>query len=121
LEVKNFALTSEKFVRNAEASHGFEMQTDNGVGDDLGDFGFFAAIFFNGFKGAGAKFVGARFVVIQKVGDFGVEIPAVVVEARLHGGHFHANGSEPLHIEEADDDIGDLDAGVVNVILDLNG
>ena len=97
------------------------MQADDGVGDDLGDFGFFVAIFFDGFKGAGAKFGGTRFVLFQKVGNFGVEIPTVVIEARLHGGHLHADGSEPLHIQKADHDVGDLNAGVVDVILDLNG
>src|SRR6185437_8060690 len=34
---------------------------------------------------------------------------------------FHANRSKALHIEKADNNVGDLDAGVVNVILDLNG
>ena len=68
-----------------------------------------------------AKFGGTRFVFFKKLGGFGVEIPAVVIEARLHSGHFYADGSEALHVEEADDDVRDLDTGVVDVILHLNG
>ncbi len=120
-EVKNFAFASEQVVGNSETSHGFQVQADDGVGDDLRDFGFFAAVFFDGFQGSSAKFGGAGFVFFKKVRSFGVEIPAVVIEARLHGRHFYADGTEAFHVEKADDDVGDLHAGVVNVVLHLNG
>lgn len=119
--MKDFALTSEEFVRDAEASHGFEMQRDDGVGDDSGDFGFFAAIFFNGFEGAGAKFGGVRFVLFQKVGDFGVEIPAVIIEPWVHREHLYAHRRSAFHVQETNNDVSDLNAGVVNVVLDLDG
>ena len=119
--MKDLALTGKEFVRDADASHGLEMQTCDGVSNDLSDFGFFAAIFLNGFESTRAKFSGTRFVLSKIVGGFGVEIPTVVIKARLHGGHFHADGSKALHIEKADDDVRDLNPGVINVILDLNG
>ena len=92
-EVKDFAFASEQVVGNSETSHGFQVQADDGVGDDVRDFGFFAAIFFDGFQRSAAQFRGAGFVFFKKVRSFGVEIPAVVIEARLHGRHFDADGT----------------------------
>jgi hypothetical protein len=118
--VKNFAFASEQVVGNSETSHGFQVQADDGVGDDLRDFGFFAAVFFDGFQSSSPQFRRAGFVFFKKVRNFGVEIPAVVVEAVLHGRHFHADGTEPFHVEETNHDVGDLHAGVVDVVLDLD-
>ena len=65
-EVKNFAFASEQVVGNSETSHGFQVQADDGVGDDLRDFGFFAAVFFDGFQGSPAKFRRRGLCLLQK-------------------------------------------------------
>lgn len=120
-EVKDFAFAGEEIVVDAEARHRFEMEADDGVSDDLRDFGFFASVFLDRFQRATAQMRGAGFVLFKKMGGLGVEVPAEVIEAGIHGEHFHADGSAPLHIEEADDYVGDLDAGVVDVVLHLDG
>ena len=62
----------------------------------------------------------ALLVAAVPLGDARVEVPAVVVEARGVGDR--ANLVERLALEhaEADDDVGDLDAGVVDVVLHLD-
>ena len=61
-----------------------------------------------------------RLVLLVPLGDAGVEIPAVVVEARRVGER--ADLVEPLvfQLAEADGDVGHLHAGVVDVVLDLD-
>ena len=60
-------------------------------------------------------------VLLVPLGDAGVEVPAVVVEPRLRGER--ANLVERLVLErfEADDDVGDLHAGIVDVVLHFDG
>ena len=59
-------------------------------------------------------------VLLVPIGDLGVEIPAVVVETRRVG--YRADIIERVALEylQADDDIRDLNAEVVNVVLHFN-
>ena len=52
--------------------------------------------------------------------DSGVEVPAVIVEASGLRQRLHRRKVEPFQLAEADDDVGDLDAGVVDVVLNLD-
>ena len=54
----------------------------------------------------------------QVAGDPGVEVPAVIVE--LAGDGLDLGQALPLDLHEAEDDVHDLDAGVVDVVLDLD-
>ena len=63
----------------------------------------------------------ARLVGLVPLGDPRVEVPAVVVEARRRRRAPHVLERDLLELCEADDDVGDLDAGVVDVVLDLDG
>ena len=60
-------------------------------------------------------------VGVVPLGDAGVEVPAVVVELLAGGEGAHVVEALALEALEADDDVGDLDAGVVDVVLDLDG
>ena len=54
------------------------------------------------------------------LGDPGVEVPAVVVEPGGVGDAAHALEVEALEVTEADHDVGDLHASVVDVVLDFD-
>ena len=59
-------------------------------------------------------------VLLVPVGDPGVQVPAVVVEPRGRGDRADLGEGLVLELAEADYDVGDLDAGVVDVVLDLD-
>src|ERR1700688_3252314 len=50
----------------------------------------------------------------------GVEIPAVVIEARLSSESFDFSASFFLDMQKAHDHIGDLNAGVIDIVLDID-
>ncbi len=54
-------------------------------------------------------------------GDAGVHVPAVDVEPGRVGDRAHLRERAVLQFPEADDDVGHLDAGVVDVVLHLDG
>ena len=62
----------------------------------------------------------ARLVAVVPLGDARVQIPAVVVEPRRVGDRADLVERPVLELAEADDDVGDLDAGVVDVVLHLD-
>ena len=59
----------------------------------------------------------ARGIGGVEVADLGVEIPAVVVEARAPRELGHLVAGLAVHVAEADHDVRDLHAGVVDVVL----
>ena len=59
-------------------------------------------------------------VRLVPLGDARVEVPAVVVEAGRVGDPAHVVEVLAFELAEADDDVGDLDAGVVDVVLNLD-
>ncbi len=52
--------------------------------------------------------------------DAGVEVPAVVIKARLAGELLDFGARFLLQMQKSDDHVGDLDAGVVDVVLDIH-
>ena len=62
----------------------------------------------------------AGLVAAVPFGDPGIQVPAVVVEPRRLGDGADVGQVLLLELAEADDDVGDLDAGVVDVVLDLD-
>src|SRR6266851_3866428 len=59
-------------------------------------------------------------VLLVPLRDAGVEIPAVVVEAGLAGERFNLGAGFFLDVGKADDHIGNLHAGVVDVVLNVD-
>ncbi len=53
-------------------------------------------------------------------GSASVEVPAVVVKARLVGEGFDLGARFFLQMQEADNHVGDLHAGVVDVVLNVH-
>src|SRR6185436_17664399 len=59
----------------------------------------------------------ALLVAVVPFGDARVEIPAVVIEARGRRDALRVVERQFLELLKSDDDVGDLDAGVVDVVL----
>ena len=69
---------------------------------------------------AAVRILSRALVLLVPLGDAGVEIPAVVVEPRRVGDRAHLVEPLVLELAEADRDVGDLHAGVVDVVLDFD-
>ena len=125
VEGEDLAFAGEEVVLDAEALHGFEMAAQDGGGDEVGDLGGVVVADFEGVEGVEANlFAGGDLVGVGGVplGDAGVEVPAVEVDALVgfeEFGEEFACAREGLafEVDEADDDVCDLDAGVVDVVL----
>src|SRR5216683_2778417 len=128
VQAEDLALAGQEVVLDAEALHGFEMAAEDCGGDEIGDGGGLVASGLEGVEGveanllAGGELRGVGGVPLR---DARVEVPAVEVDAlvRLHElGEEFASAIEGLAFEmdEADDDIGYLHAGVVDVVLDAD-
>src|SRR5271168_530021 len=117
--MQDFALAREQIVVDAQARHSAQMKCDDGVGYHFGDFGLFAAALFDSVQRFSAHFCCVCFVGAEELRGLGVNVPAVVIEMRLHGHHFDADRRTLFHEEQADDHVGDLHAGVIDVILNL--
>ena len=59
-------------------------------------------------------------VLLVPLRDARIEIPAVVVETGRVGDALDAVERVPFELPEPDDDVGHLDAGVVDVVLDFD-
>jgi hypothetical protein len=81
MQVQDFALARQEIVLDVEAIHGFEMATQNGGRDQFGDGGQFRCRLFDGVQGFAAG-LQVLLVLLVPLRDAGVEIPAVVIEAR---------------------------------------
>ena len=76
----------------------------------------FAVAFFDVLQSLRAQFE-ARFVFREKLRDARVEIPAEIIELRRSGEFFNFREGLRLDVREAEDDVRDLHAGVVDVVL----
>ncbi len=128
MEGENLALAGEEVVLDAEALHGLEMTAENCGGDEVGDLGGVVVADFEGVKGVKADlFARGDMFGIGGVPlrDASVEVPAIEVDALVGFEEFgekfaSARESFAFEVDEADDDICDLNAGVVDVILHAN-
>ena len=130
-QMQNLALARQKIVLNVEAQHRFKMAAKNGGGDQLGHFGGFIAAMFNFVECVQANLlarglfrIGSMLVPLRRAG---VEIPAEVIDGR--GRSFralrplfafsnkvaHFSQGFLLEMDESDNDVGNLNASVVDV------
>ena len=127
--MKDLALAREKIVLDAEAQHGFEMAAQDGGGDEVGDLGGFVAAVLDQVQRVEAQllarglFFGGPFAVPLR--GAGVEVPAVVVNALAFAGEAvnkcaNFGGRFLFEMQKSDHDVGDLDAGVVDVVLHVD-
>ena len=121
IEVEDFAFARQDVVFDVEAEHGGEVRLNDGVGDEVGEFGKLALAGLDGVQGLLAPGEGFGLVLVGRRGT-GVEVPAVVIEA--DGGvvdnGLDVGGGFLFEEVEANDDVGHLDASVVDVVLDLD-
>jgi hypothetical protein len=126
VEMKNLTLAGEEVVLDAEALHGLEVAAKDGCGDEIGYLGDVVVAGFKRVEGvesnlfANGDLAGVRGVPLR---DAGVEIPTVEVDALIgleEFGEKFSRGEEVFSFEmdETYDHVGDLNAGVVDVILD---
>src|SRR5258708_339248 len=119
MQVKNLTFARQEIVFDVEAVHGFEMAAQDSSRDEFGDGGGFAGGVLDGVECLAASlkiFLG--FGVPLR--DAGVEVPAVVVEARLLRERFDFDAGLLFDMREANDHVGDLHSGVVDVVLDVD-
>jgi len=138
-EVEDFAFAGQEIVFDVEAEHGFKMAAEDCGGDELGYLGSLVVALLNLVQGGIAElFAGCVFFfasLLVPLRGFGVEVPAVVVNAldtcgvaaRAFCAKFKFGQKcadllqrHRLQVLKTDDDIGDLNAGVVNVVLDVD-
>jgi hypothetical protein len=145
--VQDFAFAGQEVVLDAEAEHGFKMAAKDGGGDQVGDFGGFVAAVLDEVQRVEAELLARGLLFGSAFGvplrGAGVEIPAVVVDAldliavcglgrphdsrsgdRRYGKLFNDladfGSGFLLQVQESYDHIRDLDAGVVDVVLNVH-
>ena len=122
-ETQDVALECQQVVADVQPAHRGQMRAHDAVDDDCGHVGRHVS--------AGPGRIAAMLEIVQgrgadrqpflvacvPFGDARVEIPAVVVETRRVGEVPDLLETAVFQFAEADDDVGDLDAGIVDVVL----
>ncbi len=115
-QVKDFAFLREQVEIDAQAVEGAQMAVHDGGGDYFAGFRGVAMALFDFFQSLIANFE-ARFVFGEPLRDAGVKVPAEVVEFGRGGQRFYFGERFFFEMEEAEDHVSDLHAGVVDVVL----
>ncbi len=120
LEPQDVALPREQVVVDVHPRHRPQVTVDDAVGDERGDGGVLVPAMLDVVQGRGTH-VQPLLVLLVPLGDARVQVPAVVVEARRIGDLADLVERLVLERAEADHHVGDLNAGVVDVVLHLDG
>ncbi|XWK71073.1 hypothetical protein RBB80_18810 [Tunturiibacter gelidiferens] len=128
VEGQDLALAGEEVVLDVEALHGLEVTAKDGGGDEVGYVCGVVLAELEGVEGVEADLLACVDVFGiggVPLGDSGVEIPAVEVDALVgleELGEEFAGAGEcfAFEVDEAYDYVCDLDAGVVDVILNAD-
>ncbi len=119
MQVQDFALAWKEVVLDGKPVHGLKVTAENGGGDQLGDLGNFVVAFFDRVQGLGALLL--VFGVFFVPGRRGcVDVPADVVKPRLLDESLDVFLALALEFTKSDHDVGNLNAGVVDVILHVD-
>ena len=114
--MQDLAFAGQQVVLDAQAFHRAQVAANNGRSDCVGHFRRRAVAFLDGFQGFAAQRQ-ARLVFFEELRDARVEVPAEIIELRLRGKRAHFIGRFLRDMDKSDDDIRDLDAGVVDIVL----
>src|SRR5262249_6760629 len=125
------ALAREQVVSDVEAPHRGEMRGGGSLGDRGRDRGAFVSTLLDGMENLASPFSCLRTRLVSPP-DVCVEVPAEIGEplsrGRVTGQTAAANhfsdaglGIDAGQVDQRGDDIGDLNAGVVEVVLNLDG
>src|SRR5438874_2627726 len=119
MKMEYLALAGQKVVFDVEAEHGLQVPPQNGGGDQLADFSGFVSTLLDGVQ-AIETYLQISLVLLIPLRDAGVNVPAQVIKARLANKLFDLSFRIFLQASKADDHVGHLHAGVVNVVLHVN-
>ena len=119
MQVQDFALARQKVVFDVETVHRFKMSTQHGSRNQFCDRRRFARWVFDGMQRIATR-LQICFVVLVPLRNAGIQIPAVVVEARLSSERFDFGARFFLDVRETNDHIGHLHTGIVDVILHIH-
>ena len=116
LQPQDVAFVGQQVVADVQPRHRLQVRADDAIDDERADRGGVVAAVLEVVQRRGADRE-PRLVAVVPLGDARVEVPAVVVEPRGVGDAPDVVERLVLELAEADDDVGDLDAGVVDVVL----
>ena len=119
VQPQDVALPRQQVVVDVEPAHRFEVAPDDPVGDEGGEVCRLVAPVLDLVQRRGAN-LEAAFVLLVPLRHAGVEVPAVVVEPRRVRDRPHFRQPLALELPEADSDVGDLHAGIVDVVLNFD-
>src|SRR5436853_2136075 len=119
MEVQDFALTRQKVIFDIEPVPGLKMSPEYRDRDQVRDLRSFISALFNRVQrlDAGLKVL---FILLVPLRDAGIQVPAVVIETRLVSELFNFSARLFGQLQKADDHVGNLNAGVIDVILDVD-
>ncbi len=116
---EDVALPGQEVVVDVHAPHRLEVAANDAVGDEGGEGGIIVAAAFDAVQRGGPD-LQTLGILLVPLGDARVQIPAVVVEAGPRGDGPDRIEVLALELAKSHDHVGDLDAGVVDVVLDLD-
>ena len=119
VQPQDIALVCQQVVADIQAGHRLQMRPHDPVDDERAHRGRVVAAMLQIVQDGGAHRE-PRLVAFVPPAHLRVQVPAVVVEARRVGDLPHLVHRATLQLPEPDDDVGDLHAHVVDVVLRLN-
>ena len=119
MQVQDFALARQEVVFDVEPVHGLKMAAQHGDRDQIGDGSRLRRAIFDGVQRLQTH-LQILLVLGVPLRNASVEIPAVVVEARLAGQGLDFRARFLLDVSKPDNHVGDLHAGVVDVVLNVD-
>ncbi len=121
VQVEDLALARQEVVFDVEAVHGLEMPPQHCSGNEFGDLGFLVAALLDGVQRIQAR-LQMLLVLLVPLRNTGVEVPTVIIEARSRGDQVdNVLLRLVLDLGETHDHVSNLYAGVVDVVLDVDG
>ncbi len=119
MQMENLALPRQEIVFDIEPVHGLEMTPQDGDGNHIGDGGAFIVAFLDRVQRL-LPDLQVLLVLGVPVRDSGIEVPAVVVKPRLASQLLDLRARLFLDVQKSHHHVGNLHAGVVDVILNIH-
>ena len=119
MQAQDVPFPRQKVVSDVHPGHRSKMAADDVIGDEAGHFSGGVAALLDLME-CGGPDLQPLLVRLIPLGDASVQVPAVVVEPRRSGDLPHIVQRLVLEFAKADGDVRNLDAGIVDVVLDLD-
>src|SRR6185312_12956313 len=119
MQVEDFAFTGQEVVGDVETLHGLEVQLQNGRGNQVGQTSGWIVSFFEFVQRAKPELL-VLGILLVPLRDPCIQIPAVVIEPRLLNERLHVLVGLVFKLLKANNNVGNLYAGIVDVVLYIN-